>query len=66
MLWELFLTFFKIGFMSFGGGYAMIPVIQHETAAHHWLYRRAIHEFCCLGRNGTGPDCNEHCYINWL
>ena len=28
--WELFFTFFKIGLFTFGGGYAMIPLIHHE------------------------------------
>jgi chromate transporter len=37
MLWELFWTFFKIGFISFGGGFAMIPVIEHEVLAHGWM-----------------------------
>ena len=27
-LWKIFLTFFKIGAFTFGGGYAMIPLIQ--------------------------------------
>ena len=30
-LWELFLTFGKIGLFTFGGGYAMIPLIQREA-----------------------------------
>lgn len=28
---ELFLSFFKIGLFSFGGGYAMMPLIQSEV-----------------------------------
>lgn len=31
VLWELFFTFFKIGAFTFGGGYAMIPLIQAEV-----------------------------------
>ena len=31
IFWELFITFFKIGAFTFGGGYAMIPIIQEET-----------------------------------
>ena len=27
-VWELFLTFLKIGLLSIGGGYAIIPLIQ--------------------------------------
>ncbi|MDI3546352.1 MAG: chromate transporter [Halanaerobiales bacterium] len=34
---ELFITFFKIGFFTFGGGYAMLPLIQEEMLAHEWL-----------------------------
>lgn len=30
LLWDLFLTFFKIGSFTFGGGYAMIPLIERE------------------------------------
>ena len=33
----LFTTFFKIGLFSFGGGYAMIPLIQHELETHGWM-----------------------------
>ena len=32
MLWNLFITFFKIGAMTFGGGYAMLPILQREIA----------------------------------
>ena len=30
ILWELFLTFARIGMFTFGGGYAMISLIEHE------------------------------------
>ena len=30
-IWQLFLVFFKIGAFTFGGGYAMIPIIQREV-----------------------------------
>ena len=34
----LFLTFLKIGAFTFGGGYAMIPLIQRETVeTHGWV-----------------------------
>ena len=33
----LFWTFFKIGLFTFGGGYAMIPLIQSEVMAHNWM-----------------------------
>ena len=28
---DLFLTFAKVGVMTFGGGYAMLPILQHEV-----------------------------------
>jgi chromate transporter len=34
--WNLFITFFKIGAFSFGGGYAMIPFFEKEIVLHHW------------------------------
>ncbi|MGM7723329.1 chromate transporter [Metabacillus sp. Hm71] len=37
MLLELFILFFIIGTVSFGGGYAMIPVIEREVTSRGWL-----------------------------
>ena len=35
---KLFTTFFRIGAFTFGGGYAMIPLIQKETVeTHKWI-----------------------------
>ena len=32
---QLFLTFFKIGLFTFGGGYAMLPLLQDEIVRRH-------------------------------
>jgi len=38
LLWQLFVTFLLIGLVSFGGGYAMIPLIQEEVVnGHAWM-----------------------------
>lgn len=37
ILIELFLIIMKIGAFTFGGGYAMIAMIQHEAEQHGWL-----------------------------
>lgn len=38
IVWQLFVTFFKIGLFTFGGGWAMISIIQKELVdRHHWL-----------------------------
>lgn len=36
-LLQLFWPFFKIGLFTFGGGYAMIPLISDEVMAHNWV-----------------------------
>lgn len=36
--WQLFITFFKIGAFTFGGGWAMISIIEKEIVyRHHWV-----------------------------
>ena len=45
LLLDLFLTFFKIGAVSFGGGYAMIPLVTDEVIAHGWLTYEQIMNF---------------------
>ena len=37
ILIKLYTTFFKIGLFTFGGGYAMLPLIQEEMISHGWL-----------------------------
>jgi chromate transporter len=34
---QLFISFFKIGLFGFGGGYAILPLIQHEMLVNEWL-----------------------------
>jgi chromate transporter len=37
-IWELFLSFLKVGMLSFGGAYSLIPVIETEVVKNHqWL-----------------------------
>lgn len=37
MYWTLFITFFKIGAFTIGGGYAMLPLIQREVVGRGWM-----------------------------
>ncbi|MCI3921400.1 chromate transporter [Paenibacillus sp. TRM 82003] len=55
MVWELFWTFLKIGFLSFGGGYAMIPVIEHEVLSHGWMTMDAYMNAVALAGMAPGP-----------
>ena len=54
--WELFKTFFQIGALTFGGGYAMIPLIQRETVQKHgWVSDDDILEIIAIAESTPGP-----------
>ena len=53
---KLFLAFFKIGAFTFGGGYAMIPLIQHEvTTKNKWITDDDILEIVAISESTPGP-----------
>lgn len=52
---ELFLTFFKIGIMTFGGGYAMIPLLTDEVVSNGWLTNAEILNFIAVAESTPGP-----------
>ncbi len=52
---ELFWTFFKIGLFTFGGGYAMLPLIQSEALAHGWMDTADIVDFVAVSESTPGP-----------
>ncbi len=55
-LWTLFSTFFKIGVFTFGGGYAMIPLIQREVVEKHgWATEDDILEILAIAESTPGP-----------
>ena len=54
-LWQLFITFFKIGLFTFGGGYAMISVISRETVNnHHWVTDKDIMDMVIIAESTPG------------
>ncbi|MFD2670318.1 chromate transporter [Marinicrinis sediminis] len=56
MLWDLFITFFMIGFVSFGGGYAMIPLIQEEIVHNHgWMTAQEFTDVIAVAGMSPGP-----------
>lgn len=55
LLLDLFLTFFKIGIVSFGGGYAMIPLLTDEVLAHAWMTSEEIMNFIAVAESTPGP-----------
>lgn len=52
---ELFWTFFKIGAFTFGGGYAMLPLIQAAVAEHGWIDAAALVNFIAISESTPGP-----------
>ena len=55
-LWSLFITFFKIGAFTFGGGYAMIPLIQKEAVEKNgWVTDDDILEIIAIAESTPGP-----------
>ena len=55
-MWQLFVTFFKIGGFTFGGGYAMIPLIQKEAVEKRkWVTDDDILEIIAIAESTPGP-----------
>ena len=53
---ELFLTFLKIGAFTFGGGYAMIPLIQREMSEKRdWIDKDDILDMVAIAESTPGP-----------
>ena len=54
-LQTLFITFFKIGLFTFGGGYAMIPLIEYETVERHrWIKSEDILDIFAIAEATPG------------
>ena len=52
----LFLTFMKIGAFTFGGGYAMIPIIEEEvTKKRRWISEMEILDVIAISESTPGP-----------
>jgi chromate transporter len=67
ILLDIFITFFKIGLFSFGGGYAMLPLIQQEvTVAHTWVTATEFIDIVAISQITPGPIAiNSATYIGF-
>ena len=54
-LLKLFITFFKIGLFTFGGGYAMIPMILEETTKFECVNADEVIDFIAISESTPGP-----------
>lgn len=54
--WELFITFVLIGSLSFGGGYAVLPLIEEELVLNHgWMSATEFVDVLTLSEMTPGP-----------
>ena len=54
-LWKLFSTFFRIGAITFGGGYAMLPIIQREIVdKNNWATNEEVLDYYAVGQCTPG------------
>ena len=51
----LFLEFFKIGLFTFGGGYAMIPLVEETVLKHNWLKESEFYNLIGVCESTPGP-----------
>lgn len=55
VLLDLFWTFARIGVMTFGGGYAMLPMLQREVVDNkHWATEEEIMDYFAIGQCTPG------------
>ena len=64
---QLFWTFFKIGLFGFGGGYAMISMIQGEVVTnYHWLDSGQFTDIVAISQSTPGPiGINSATYVGY-
>ena len=54
-LWDLYRSFFAIGGLTFGGGYAMLPMLEREVVEkHHWATKEEILNYFAIGQCTPG------------
>lgn len=52
---QLFLVFLEIGAFTFGGGYAMLPLVEEQVLKHGWLDMEEIIDFIAVSESTPGP-----------
>ena len=54
-LWDLYFTFFRIGAVTFGGGYAMLPILQREIVEKKkWATEEELVDYYAIGQCTPG------------
>lgn len=56
IFWQLFYTFLKIGIFTFGGGYAMVALIQNEVVVENqWMTSQEFTDVLAISQATPGP-----------
>ncbi len=55
LLFQLFIEFFMIGLFGFGGGYAMIPLIEQAVRQHDWMSHQQFTDIIAIAGSAPGP-----------
>lgn len=55
IIFELFYTFFLIGLFTFGGGYAMIPLMESQLVGKGWLTTEILYDYIAISECTPGP-----------
>ena len=65
--WQLILVYLKIGMFGFGGGYAMLSLIQYEVVDHHhWLTLHQFTDVVAISQMTPGPiGINSATYVGY-
>ena len=65
--WQLLWVYLKIGLFGFGGGYAMLSLIQHEIVdLHHWLTPQQFTDVVAISQMTPGPiGINSATYVGY-
>lgn len=67
IFWELFVSYLKIGFFGFGGGYAMLSLIQNEVVVQHaWMTNAEFADIVAVSQITPGPIAiNSATYVGY-
>ncbi|WP_295940862.1 chromate transporter [uncultured Alistipes sp.] len=67
IFWQLFVSYLKIGLFGFGGGYAMLSLIQNEVVVQHgWLTNAEFADIVAVSQMTPGPIAiNSATYVGY-
>ncbi|MDE5622498.1 MAG: chromate transporter [Alistipes sp.] len=67
IFWHLFVSYLKIGFFGFGGGYAMLSLIQNEVVVQHrWMTNAEFADIVAVSQITPGPIAiNSATYVGY-